>query len=63
MIVIEFMKISVTEDHTIEERQEIKSWVEKSQTKNQEEGDNSRTIWRVRGSPKYGLRLGKFTRQ
>ena len=31
---IEFGKISVTEDHTIEERQEIKSWVEKAHAKN-----------------------------
>ena len=27
---MEFGKISVTEDHTIEERREIKTWVEKS---------------------------------
>ena len=60
---IEFGKISVTEDHTIEERQEIKSWVEKAQAKNQDEDDNSKTIWRVRGSPKNSLRLVKLTRQ
>ena len=30
---MEFGKISVTEDHTIEERQEIKTWVEKAKAK------------------------------
>ena len=59
---MEFGKISVTEDHTIEERQEIKTWVEKAKAKHQE-GDNPETIWRVRGSPKHGLRLVKFTKQ
>ena len=59
---MEFGKISVTEDHTIEERQEIKTWVEKAKAKNQE-GEHPETIWRVRGSPKHGLRLVKFTKQ
>ena len=43
---MEFGKISVTEDHTIEERQEIKTWVEKAKAKNQE-GDNPETISRL----------------
>ena len=43
---MEFGEISVTEDHTIEERQEIKTWVEKAKAKNQE-GDNPETITRL----------------
>ena len=37
---------------TREEREEIKNWVNKAKSKNTEEGDSSRHVWRVRGSPK-----------
>ena len=57
-----FKKLSITEDYTIEERKEIKEFIEKANLKNAEE-ENTQHIWKVRGSPKNGLRLVKFTRQ
>ena len=53
-----FKKISITEDYTIEERQVIKNKVEEARNKAEGGGNH---IWRVRGSPKSGLRLIKFT--
>ena len=56
-------KISVTDDYTEDERHLIKTWVQKANTKNCKEDDNSKFVWKVRGSPKNGLRLVKFTRR
>ena len=47
-------KISVTDDYTEDERHLIKMWVQKANTKNCEEDDNSKFVWKVRGSPKTG---------
>ena len=52
-----FKKISVT----VEERQDIRNWVEKAKEKNQNESGNF--IWKARGSPKNGMRLVKFAKQ
>ena len=51
--------ISVTDDYTKEERQIIRSKVDEANKKTQEEGDG-KYIWKVRGSPKNGLRLMRF---
>ena len=51
--------ISVTDDYTKEERQIIRSKVDEATKKTQEEGDG-KYIWKVRGSPKNGLRLMRF---
>ena len=56
-----FKKISVTDDYTVEERQEIRNWIEKAKVKNQSESGNF--IWKARGSPKNGMRLVKFAKQ
>ena len=56
-----FKKISVTEDYTIEERHEIKKWVEKAKEQNQNETSN--IIWKVRSNPKNGMRLVRFTKR
>ena len=55
-----FKNISITEDYTIEERQVIKNKVEEAKTKIEAE-DGGNHIWKVRGSPKNGLLLIKFT--
>ena len=55
-------KITVTEDYTVEERQEIKKWVTRAKEKTKEENDENIT-WKVRGTPKNGLRLVKITKQ
>ena len=44
-----FRRISVTDDHTIEERQEIRRLVDESKEKNRNE---TNTIWKVRGDKK-----------
>ena len=56
-----FKRISVTEDYTMEERNEIRKWVEKAKEKNQDE--SSKIIWKARGTPKNGMRLVKFTKR
>ena len=58
-----YNKISIREDYTFTERSLVKSFIEQAKLKNQEEeGRNSNIIWRVRGTPKNGLTLKKFTR-
>ena len=54
-----FGRISITEDYTELEREEIKSWVNKAKdmsTKDQEH------LYKVRGTPKNGLRIIRFPR-
>ena len=50
----EFGKISVTEDYTVLEREEIKKFSIKA--KEQQKNDPTR-IYKVRGDPKNGLRI------
>ena len=50
----ELKKISVTADYTREEREEIRRWVKKAKERNTEESSNA---WKVRGSPRSGMRL------
>ena len=50
-----FRKISITNDYTVKERDEIRKWVTKAKEKNNTAEAN--VIWRVNGTPKNGLRL------
>ena len=52
--------VSVTEDYTVAERKLLTEWREKAKAKNAEEGQASKYIWRVRGTPKNGLSLKRF---
>jgi len=52
--------ISVKDDYTFEERDIIKQWIHKANEKNKKENT---TDWKVRGSPKNGLRLVKVTKR
>ena len=55
--------ISITDDYTLNERLLIKEFTEQAKIKNtQEETNKSNIIWRVRGSPKNGLIIKKFTK-
>ena len=54
-------RISVTDDYTIEERAEIRKWIEKAKEHNRDEQGN--ITWKVRGTPKNGLRLVRFTKR
>ena len=55
-----YRKVSIRDDYTIEEREIIKEWVKKAAEKNKEENTQS---WKVRGTPKNGLRLVKITKR
>ena len=49
-----FGKISVTEDYTQSEREQIKKWNDDAKQKSAE---NQEFVYKVRGDPKNGLRL------
>ena len=55
-----YRSLSVRDDYTVEERAQINEWVNRAEQKNQEE--NTRD-WKVRGTPKNGLRLVKITKR
>ena len=50
--------LSVRDDYTIEERELIKEYVKEAKDKNDKENT---TNWKVRGTPKNGLRVVKIT--
>ena len=54
-----YRKCSVRDDYTFEERDLIREWVKKAEEKNKQ--DNT-LAWKVRGTPKNGLRL-VYTKQ
>ena len=56
-----FKRISVTDDYTAEERDAIKNKVTEAMNKTDAEGEGV-YVWKVRGSPKNGLRLIRFTK-
>ena len=51
-------KIHITDDYTLRKRREIQKGVRKVKEWNQYEGKEC--IWKVRGTPKDGMRLVKF---
>ncbi|MEO2160791.1 MAG: hypothetical protein ABGX14_06775, partial [bacterium] len=55
-----FNKLSVRDDYTIKERELIREWVNKAEKKNVEENTKA---WKVRGTPKNGLRLVKIAKR
>ena len=56
-----FNRISITDDYTIQEREEIQRFVAEAKRKNANETENF--FWRVRGSPKTGLELRKVPKR
>ena len=60
----EYKKIRVTDDYTIEEREEIRRWVKMANNKNITESNGNRVMlsyaWKVRGNPNTGLRIVKI---
>ena len=52
-----FGKISVTDDYTSHEREQIKSWVKIAAKKSEEDSDK---VYKVRGDEKNGLRLVSY---
>ena len=56
----QFKAISVRDDYTIEERELIKLWHQKAEERNRNEKTN---VWKVRGTPKNGLRIVRVTKR
>ena len=54
-----FRKISVTDDYTEKEREEIRKMVNEAKNKTESRGDG-KYIFKVRGSPKNGLVIRRF---
>ena len=55
-----YRSVSVRDDYTIEERELVREWVKKAEDKNKEYNTQ---VWKVRGTPKNGLRLAKITKR
>ena len=51
----EYRRISVTEDYTVAEREEIRRWVTLANEKSMNE--ESGYVWKARGTPRTGMRL------
>ena len=56
-----FKNMSITNDYTLEERNMIKKFVEEAKRRNTIETNENR--WKVRGTPRGGLRLVKMISQ
>ena len=56
----EFGNISITDDHSKEERQMLKEWRDKAKRKSE---GNEQIIYKVRGDPKNGLRLFRMEKR
>ena len=54
-----FRRTSLTDDHTAEERETIKSKLSKARNKTEADGEG-KYIWKVRGPPQNGLRPVKW---
>ena len=55
-----YRSLSVRDDYTIEEREQIRDWVKKAGEKNKQENTQE---WKVRGTPKNGLRLVRIAKR
>ena len=55
--------ISVTDDHTMNKRNIIKTWVEKAKQANANEDPDSGFEWKVRGTPKNGMSMKKLRKR
>ena len=58
-----YSRISITDDYTIAERQQIKALAKRVKELNQNEVADSKYIWKLRGTPKNGLRIKKFMKE
>ena len=58
-----YRRISITDDHTIKERNMVQEFVKKAKAANENEDSNSGFEWKVRGSPKNGMSIKKFKKR
>ena len=59
----QFKKVSVTDDYTVEEREEIRKYVQDAKAANEKEPPDSKYIWKDRGDPKNGLQVKRFLKR
>ena len=59
----EYRGVSITDDYTITERETIKAYKEKAKEMNNNEAVDSKFEWKVRGTPKNGLRIKVWKRR
>ena len=55
-----YRKVSIRDDYTLEEREMVREYVKKAEAKNASENTQE---WKVRGTPKTGLRLVRITKR
>ena len=58
-----YKRVSVTDDHTSNERQLIKNMVEKLKEANGKEPADSQFVWKLRETPKNGLGMKRFRKR
>ena len=60
----DYRKIRVTDDYTVDEREEIRRWVEMANDRNTTDDKDDKVMmsyaWKVRGNPKIGMRIVKI---
>ena len=58
-------KARITDDYTWEEREEIKRWVKMAKEKSDKDNEDGmiENVWKVRGTPKTGLRIVQIRKQ
>ena len=59
----DYKGVSITEDYTLKDRETIREWKAKAKTANEQEPEDSKFVYKVRGSPKNGWGLKKFLKQ
>ena len=59
----EFKGISITDDHTWNEREQIKKFMKDAKEQNLKEPETSYYVWKVRGTPKTGLHLKRLEKR
>ena len=58
-----YRRISITDDHTIKERNIIQEFVKKAKAANENEEADSGYEWKVRGSPKNGMSIKRLKKR
>ena len=59
----EYRVISITHDYNIGERNSVRAHVKEAKEKNEMEPINSAYVWKVRGTPKNGVRVIKLLKR
>ena len=58
-----YKSISITEDYTVAEREQIRKLNDEVKNKNANELDDSRYVYKLRGTPKNGLQVKRFLKR